>query len=297
MTRNTRLGLVILCLSIALLTAAASAAGVFWRGTGATILATSIRGERLEVTTDGVYPFNARRIVAEGVGWDLFTLFAVVPALLAALPGLLRGSLRGRLFVIGLLAYLFYQYLVYAMTWAFGPLFLPFVALYAASLAAIVWLVSTVDVTALSRGVSGAFPRRGMAALCLIVSLALVGMWLQRIVAGLRGDLEAAMLLGQTTMVVQALDLGLVVPLAVFTAVVILRRRPVGFLLGPVFVVKAVAMASAICAMILGAWSVEGRLDKGALAFFGGAALASLWLGLRMYRSLPNGADAPASIR
>lgn len=35
-----------------------------------------------------------------------------------------------RLFTLGIPGYLFYQYLMYAVTWAFGPLFLLFVAIY-----------------------------------------------------------------------------------------------------------------------------------------------------------------------
>lgn len=286
MSASSRGGLVALCLTIALITGATAAAGVFLRGSGATAPAVSVRGERLEVATDGVYRFNAQRIVAEGVGWDIFTLFVAVPALVAALPGLARRSLRARLFTIGILGYLAYQYLMYSVTWAFGPLFLPFVAIYAMSLAAIAWIVSGIGVASLASRCSDRFPRRGMAILCAIMSLALVAMWLQRIVAGLGGDLATAMLLGQTTMVVQALDLGIVVPLSVLTAVTAWRGRPIGYLLSSVFVVKAVAMAAAICAMLISAWVVEGRPDAGGFAFFGAAAVAASWLGVRMYASV-----------
>jgi hypothetical protein len=79
----------------------------------------------------------------------------------------------------------FRQYLTYAMTWALGPSFLAFVALHAASLAATACLVATIDVAALSRGGPGKIRRRGVTAPCLILSLALVGMWLKRLVAGL----------------------------------------------------------------------------------------------------------------
>ena len=94
------------------------------------------------------------------------------------------------------------------------------------------------------------------------------------------------MLLGQTTMVVQALDLGLVVPLAVFTGILCWRRNAVGWVLGSVLAVKAVAMAPAICAMLISAWKVEGKLAVAPLAFFGSAAAAAGWLGARMYRSV-----------
>ena len=214
-----------LCLAVALSAGAVSAAGVFLRGSGAAVEVVSPRGERYPMATDGVYAWNAQRVVAEGVGWDLFTLAVVVPALLLATPLLARGSFRGRLLALGLLAYLFYQYLMYAVTWAFGPLFLPFVAVYAASLAAIVAVASSLARDGVAGRFDDGYPRRGMAVLCFLLAAALVAMWLARIAAGLRGDLAGAMLLGQTTMVVQALDLGLVVPLAVLTGVLCWRRH------------------------------------------------------------------------
>jgi hypothetical protein len=276
----------VLCGGVAVLIALTAAAGVFLRGSGASAQAVSLRGEAFQYATDGVYRFNAQRVVAEGAGWDIFTLFVAVPGLLLSLPWLAGGSLRARLFALGLLAYFFYQYLMYAVTWAFGPLFLPFVVDYALSLIAIVWIVSTIELGSLAEHASKRFPRRSMAVLCFILALALVAMWLRRIAAGLSGDWGGAMLLGQTTMVVQALDLGLIVPLAVFTGVTAWRKQPIGYLLSSVVVVKAVAMASAICAMLLSAWAVEGQLAVGGFTFFAAAALASCWLGIRMYRSI-----------
>jgi hypothetical protein len=86
--------------------------------------------------------------------------------------------------------------------------------------------------------------------------------------------------------VVQALDLGLIVPLAFITGVLILRSKPAGFLLASVFAVKAFSMASAICAMLLSAWAYEGSLEVPPLIIFTSAAAASLMLGIKMYRSV-----------
>ena len=74
-----------------------------------------------EMATSGVYAFNAQRVVAEGIGWDIFTLVVAVPVVVRAFwwpaDRLVVACSRP-----GLLGY-FYQYLAYAVTWAFGPLF------------------------------------------------------------------------------------------------------------------------------------------------------------------------------
>ncbi|HET9083745.1 MAG TPA: hypothetical protein VFN41_05020 [Candidatus Limnocylindrales bacterium] len=124
---------------VALMAALAAAVGVFARGDGSYEVVTSVRGVTYAMATSGVYAYNALRVVSEGVGWDVFTLFVAVPTLLAAATFVARGSFRGRLLASGLLGYFFYQYLEYAMTWAFGPLFPLFILIFGASLIGLVW--------------------------------------------------------------------------------------------------------------------------------------------------------------
>lgn len=272
-------------LAIALLAAGVSAAGVFLRGDGSTASAVSIRGEEFEYVTTGVYAHNAERIVAEGVGWDAVTLFFAVPLALIAVPGVARGSLKARLLAMGVLAYFFYQYLMYAVFWALGPLFPFFIVLYAASAAGIVWTVSTIGVATLPARFSERFPRRTMAIYSGLMGLMLVAMWSKRIGIGLSGDMAGADMLGMPTLSVQALDLGMIVPLALATAVLTWRRRPWGYLLASVFAVKGLTMAGAICAMLVSAALVEGVLEVGNFAIFGTSTLAAALIAWRIFGS------------
>ncbi|MDP2234478.1 MAG: hypothetical protein Q8K89_12635 [Actinomycetota bacterium] len=285
-TNRPYLAVAALCLVIALVAAGTAAAGVFLRGDGSTAPATSIRGEQFEFATTGVYAYNAERIVAEGVGWDVVTLLFAAPALLLAVPSIARGSLRGRLFALGILSYFVYQYLMYAVFWALGPLFGLFVVVYSSAAIAIVWIVSGIDVATLPSQVSNRFPRKGMAVFCGLICLALLGMWVPRIATGMSGDMAGAGLFGMPTLTVQAMDLGMIVPLAVATGVFVWKARPWGYLLATVLAVKGVTMAGAICAMLVSAAFVQGSLEVAPFAIFGGFTLAAGWLATRMFRSL-----------
>lgn len=183
-------GMAALCLVIAIMVAVAAGIGVFMRGSGETATITTPRGEEYEMVTDGIYRYNSVRLVAEGVGWDLVTLFVAVPILLVCLPGLTRGTITAKLLCVGLLAYFFYQYLMYAVAWAFGPLFLLFIAIYAASLGAIAWILSATPIAVLSERLSDRFPRRGVAIFSIAMAVLLVGMWLGRIVPALGGEIR-----------------------------------------------------------------------------------------------------------
>ncbi len=275
------------CLLIAALAGVAAAIGIFLRGSGASASATSIRGEQYRYATDGVYAFNAVRVVAEGVGWDAVTLFLAVPVIAVAAVFVARGSLRGRLVALGILGYFAYQYLMYAVFWALGPLYPLFVLLYPLSLVGIAWIWSTIDAAALVDGSAKGFPRRSLVAFGFVAAALLLAMWIPRITTGLAGDVAGAGLLGTPTLTVQAFDLGLVVPLALATSILVWLRRPAGHLLAALFSVKAVTMAGAILAMLVSAALVEGKLEVVPFAIFALVTVFAGWLAVGVLRSAP----------
>ncbi|HSK33050.1 MAG TPA: hypothetical protein VK903_06165, partial [Propionicimonas sp.] len=169
--------------------------------------------------------------------------------------------------------------------WALGPLFPLFVLLFPLSLVGIAWLWSTFDAEALAAQVSG-FPRRSLRTFGILVAVLLVAMWVPRIATGLSGDLAGAGLLGTPTLAVQALDLGLVVPLSLGTAVLVWRRHPAGHLLAALFTVKAVTMAGAILAMLVSAWMVEGSLEVVPFGIFLAVTVFAGWLAVGVLRSV-----------
>ena len=292
---RTYKGIAVLCLVIALAVGVTAAIGVFGRGDGTTAQGVSIRGEEFEYATTGVYAYNAERVVAEGVGWDALTLIVAVPALLACVPFVARGSLRARLVAAGVLGYFVYQYLMYAVFWALGPLFPAFIVLYPLSAAATVWIVATLDLRTLPVRFSDRFPRRSMAVFSAVMGLMLVAMWVPRIATGLSGDLAGAQLLGMPTLAVQALDLGIIVPLALATALLVWRRRPAGYLLAAVFSVKGVTMSGAIVVMLVSAWIVEGAPEVLPLVLFSVATLVAGVIAFRIFRSAAEDAGPAAS--
>lgn len=295
-SKNARIGMAVLLVAIALVAGLASGLGVFARGDGSKADAVSIRGEHYEYVTTGVYKYNAERVVSEGVGWDWVTLFMIVPALLVTVPFVARGSMRGRLVAAGLLGALFYQYFMYALMYAISPLFLAFVPLYSASLAGIVWLGSSIPLAQMAEEFAPTFPRRAMAVFNFAMAALLTLLWSQRISLALHGDLTGAALFGMPTLSVQALDLGIIVPLSVFTAVLALQRKPIGYLLCSIFIVKGFALATGIAGMLVSAAFVEGALEIPPFAIFVTAALASLALALKMYRVPKTGrTGAPAA--
>lgn len=283
MTTTTRRLIAALSAAVALLAGAASGLGVFARGDGTFETVTSARGEIYEVATSGVYIGNARQVVAEGVGWDVFTLFVAVPLLLVGAALVARGSFRGHLLAAGMLGYFLYMYLEYSVTWVFGPLFGLFVAITAGSLLGLIGVGSLVAAGGLRGRFGNGYPRRAWAGLSIGMALLLGALWVARIVDGLATSIPV--LHGETTMTVQALDLGLVVPLLVVFAVVSLQRHPAGMAAAAAFAVTFVTMSAAIGAMMVSAWLVTGDLGSSLppIIVFAAASLVGVIVLARMF--------------
>jgi len=291
---TTRRATALLCAVVGALAGAAAALGVFGRGDGAFAPATSALGEPYEIALGGVYAGSSRQLVAEGVGWDVFTLFVAVPILLAAALLVARGSFRGYLLAAGMLGYFIYMHLEYAVTWSFGIMFPLFVAICALSLTGLVAVSSLLAEAGCGSRFDERYPRRRFAVLIGGMAVLLTVMWLARIVDGLASETPA--LHGETTMTVQALDLGLVVPLSVIIALAVWRRVPVGTVAAAGFGVTFVMMAAAIAAMMVSASIVTGVPQLPPIVVFGLAGTAGLVLLARIFASAsPAAAPRPTS--
>jgi hypothetical protein len=288
MTRDSRLATTALSLGVAIAAGIASAIGVLARGGEAIATVTSVRGETYDMLTSGVYAHNAQRVVAEGVGWDVFTLLAAVPATIVAAVLLARGSYLARYVVAGMFGYFLYEYLEYAITWAFGPLFILYVGIFAASLLGIGLVAADLARDGVVGRFGVGFPRRAWPALLVAMSGLLSLMWLGRIFTGLTVGIDG-LLFGGTTMTIPALDLGFVVPISLVIAALAWRGSDVGYAASAAYSVMFVAMTAAIASMLVSAAVVEGTVELAPIVIFGLAGLAATWLAIRMYRCIGPG--------
>ncbi len=284
--RRTNLHVIVaLAGTIGALVAIASGAGVFLRGDLATQTVTTLRGVTVDVLTNGVYRFNGEAIASEGIGWDLVTLFLVVPALAISLPSLWRGSLRAGLIVAGILAYFTYQYFEYAVALAYGPLFLVYVAIGGLSISTLAVIVGSIDLGTLPGRFGPGYPRRGLIGFGIFMAVLLAGMWLPLVAKTVNLDAVADLGAG-TTLVVQAFDLGILVPLGLFTALCVYRRTAIGFVLASVVAVKGVALGAGIAAMLVVEALATDILQPVPIVAFALISLVSAILAVRLFGSI-----------
>jgi hypothetical protein len=228
----------------------AAGMGLFYRQPGQPYPYTNHRGETVTINGRGLYYYDTVSSAAQQQGNDLVTLVVGLPLLAVSTWLAFRGSLRGRLLLTGTLGFFLYTYLSMSMLTAYNALFLVYVALFSLSLYAFILSMMSFDLADLPRHFSARLPRGWIAALMFLVGGFLLLAWLGRIVPPLLQH-QAPALENTTTLVIQALDLGLIVPLAILSGLLLLRRSPWGYLLASVALLKGVTLGLGVSAMAI----------------------------------------------
>ena len=216
------------------------------------------RGNEVDFLNNGVYKFSSRALAAEGIPWDAVRLLFGIPFLAVSFFFFMRRSLRGTLLYTGLLANFFYQYLLWAYAWAFNHLFLIYVLLYSLSLVCMILVVTSIDPAAVRESIKEKFPSGTISVFMFVVAGFLMFLWLGKMIPASVTDILPEELRGEQTAVTQASDLGLLVPLSLFSGVLLAKRNPFGYILSPAVLVFSVNM----CLSIL-AGSIVGGFETG----------------------------------
>ncbi len=234
--------------AIGLLALFAAGMGLFYDTPGQPYPLTSFRGEQVTINGHGLYFYDTVSTAAQMQANDLITLLVGLPLLAASAWLAFAGSLRGRLLLAGTLGFFLYTYMSMSMLTAYNPLFLAYVAMFALSLYTFVLAMLSFDLADLPQHFSPRLPRGWIAGVLFAVGGFLLLAWLGRVGAPLLSG-QAPALENTTTLVIQAMDLTLIAPLAILAGVLLLRRSAWGYLLASVAVLKSLTMALAVSTM------------------------------------------------
>lgn len=237
---------------IALLSFIASGLGVFWQGNGPRQNFITLHGETVSILGSGLYRFDTVTNASQVIAQDVVTLILGIPLLIISTGLYLKDLLRGKLMLCGTLAYFLYTYTSYTMLVAYNGLFLVYVALFSLSLFAFILALMSIELEALPAHFSVRLPRKSIATFLFVLASFLLLAWVARIGSGLLKDLPPVGLESSTTLVIQALDLGILVPLSYLAGILLLKRRAWGYLLSSIVLFKSLTLGTAICAMVLG---------------------------------------------
>lgn len=278
---------ILLSILVALMVVAATSTALFHTTPEPTIPYVTVRGEHAVFQGSGLYRWDPVELAREGMLWDGINLAIAVPLLVIAIVMAARGRLRGRIMLAGLLAYFFYVYLQYAMMVAFNPLFLLYVATFALSGVALLITIGRIDVARLPEHLSERFPRKLFVGFSFTFAGALVLLWLARIIPIMISGTFPPELAGLTTLETQAIDLGMLVPLAISAGVLLHRGAPWGYLLSGLVLMFGVMMFISIPVWIVVPLLRQGEMnlvESAPFLILSIVGMALAWIFLRSVR-------------
>lgn len=228
----------------------AASAGLFYQVPGESFSYTNHRGESVMINGQGLYYYDTVSSAAQTQGNDLVTLVVGLPLLVISTFFAFRNSLRGRLLLAGTLGFFLYTYMSMASLASYNALFLVYVSIFGLSLYAFIMCMMSFNLSTLPQAFSERLPRKWIVGLMFIVGGFLLIAWLGRIVPPLIQK-QTPILENTTTLVIQFMDLGLIVPLAFLGGFLLLRRNAWGYLLSSVMLTKGVTLGLGVSAMAI----------------------------------------------
>lgn len=242
----------ILVICITILSLFASAFGIFSTGGNGQHDIISYYGRTVSIYGKGLYRNDSVSVASQGIAQDIVTIILGLPLLIASLYFSRKGLLKGRLLLSGTLGYFLYTYTSYSFLWMYNSLFLIYVILMSTSFFAFLLTMMSFDIENLPHYFNEKLPVKFLGGFFIFVGISIGLMWIGRIVPPLLDHSIPPSLEHYTTLPIQALDLGFMVPVAILTGILIIKKRPLGYLLSSVITVKEITMLTSITAMIIG---------------------------------------------
>jgi hypothetical protein len=284
--------LVRLSVLVGVLALVSASAGLLWQGSGETISVTNVQGQTSEILGRGLYRNDTLFVAGNNQGSDLVIVFLGLPLLATSLVYSLKGSMRGRLMLLGTLGFFLYIGSSYALgAVAYNELFLNYVALFSASLFAFVGVFSSFDAETLRAGLSDSIPRKWPGTFMVASGVITLAIWLIEPVGALISGETPKSLDTHTTLFTNALDIAVIVPTALVAGLMILRRRPFGYVIAfSLLVLEALLMPVIVIATVaqirMGVSFTPGEI-VGPIAGFSTFALVSIWVIAVLLRHIP----------
>jgi len=243
--------IIILVLCIVVFSLVATTSGIFSNQGPGPYEHTSVRGETVLIYGNGIYQHMSAEVAPQGITQDIVTLFLGIPLLLIGLYFSLKGSLRGRMLLAGTLGYFLVTYLFYLVMGMFNKMFLVYVILLSTSFFAFSLTIFSFNIGNLSSFFNRKTPVRFAGGFLIFNTIAIALLWMQIVVPPLlKGEIPVEVE-HYTTLIVQGLDLAILLPLAFLSGVMLIKKRPIGYLMGPVYIIFLSILMTALTAKVI----------------------------------------------
>ncbi len=242
----------VLVIIVAIMAIIAASSGIFSHGGSGNYEYKSIRGKTVTIHGDGLYRHMSSDVAIQGIAQDYVTLFLAVPLLLAALIFSVKGSLRSRFLLAGILNYFLVTYLFYLEIAMYNEMFLAYVILIGTSFFAFVILLMNFEIQKMPVIFNSNIPVKFIGGFLIFNSIIIAMLWLSIVLPPLiNGSVIPDAVQHYTTLTVQGLDLALFLPVSFVSGFLLIKKRPFGYLMSAVTLVFLPMLMTALTAKII----------------------------------------------
>ncbi|MBN1154246.1 hypothetical protein JXB12_04925 [candidate division KSB1 bacterium] len=199
------------------------------------------------------YEREVDSMAAQGVGQDMVNLFLVVPILVISSLYLLKQSKIAAFIHAGTVFYVLYSFVIYSLGIHFNSLFLLYCLTLGLSL--YTFILSMYQLTGMNvmNWHDAKIPEKYMGTYLIFIAALFYALWLQEIIPAHLNNMIPKSVSDYNLLVnpVHVMDLSIVLPALVITAILLFKKQRLGYILTPILFVFIVILTIALAGMVL----------------------------------------------
>lgn len=252
-------------------------------------------GEQVEILSEGIYKYNVKQWVLSGMPWDVVRMIVGIPMLILSFLFFLKDSIKATMIFLGILFSFFYQSLLWAIGWHFNALFLVYTFTFSFSLVTLFLVVFSFDINRIEHAINKKFPVMAVAIFLFFIAGMLFFKCMGEIIPMLSTGVLKEPFLGYYNLFDQLIDIGIIVPFAIFFGVLLLKRNAFGFLFSTVALILVLNIGLSVIAgqAILGVMTNTFSDQIPGIAMFAVFMLVDTFILVKIFRNInekPKGA-------
>ncbi|MCY2688648.1 hypothetical protein [Salinimicrobium sp. TH3] len=237
---------------IAVISGVASGFGIFSDKGPGPFEHESIRGQTIKIFGKGIYKHMPADVAIQGIAQDYVTLFLAIPLLLISLMGFRKKSIQAHFILAGTLGYFLVTYLFYLTMGMYNIMFLSYVFLLGLTFFAFFLTVDRLNQYNATEVFTTKTPHKFVGWFLILNSVIIAFLWLSIIIPPLLdGSIYPPDLNHFTTLIVQGLDLGLLLPISFIVGYFLMKKFPLGFSYGTVYIIFLSVLMTALTAKVI----------------------------------------------
>jgi len=202
---------------------------------------------------DITYAREVESMAAQGMGQDLVDLFIVVPATAIFLVLLRKNKRSATLIFGGLVFYVLYSFIIYSFGVHFNLMFLVYSFTLGTAAYTFIFYFYNISRIDVKNWFSGKTPDLSLSVFLIVIAAIFYMLWLLDVLPAIINNTIPATVSDYDLLVnpVHVADISFALPGLIITAILLLKKHNLGYILAPVVLVFLIVLTIALAAMVV----------------------------------------------